>query len=210
MLKKITSFFIGFWLLLTLLAIPTYADNRYIPIDRVLGSVTTNPTQPVGHLIDGDTGTSWGIKPGSNSAHAELYLKEKALIYGLELIGNLAPQTELTIEYEQEGQWYPFLASCFNTIPENGLLDLSYDRVETSALRLSLRGSGVSTSSLTEVGVRGVESKHLRRRISPQAVFTTADTQKYAPAEHLTDGNTYTIWRTTPGANQGEVVFRFE
>ena len=168
MLKKITVYFLGVILTISLFVIPVYADHRYVTIDYVLGSATTNPAQPVGYLIDGKAGTSWGIKPGSNFAHAELYLQEKALIYGLELTGTLAPETELTIEYEQEGQWYPFLASHFTTLPANGLLDLSYDRVETKALRLSLRGSGMSSSYLSEVRVRGEDSQHLRRRISPQ------------------------------------------
>ena len=33
---------------------------------------------------------------------------------------------------------------------------------------------------------------------------------EYSPAEHLNDGNTYTLWQTKPGARQGEVLFLFD
>ena len=158
-------------------------------------------------MTDGNMQTCWRLKPGAASGWAELTLEEAALIHGLELNGFLANGTSLAVEYEKDGAWLPFLGANLQTIPAGGLVDLSYDRAVTSKLRLRLTGAGTDNSRLNELKIRGQSARSVKYRLTPQVIALSDNTSSFYPVEHLTDQNTYTTWRTIPGAGTGTVLF---
>ena len=158
-------------------------------------------------MTDGDPQTYWSLEPCATSGWAELTLEEATLIHGLELDGFLASGTRLTVEYEKDGAWLPFLGADLQTIPANGRVDLSYDRAVTGKLRLRLTGAGTDGSRLNEIKIRGRAAHTIKHRLTPQVVALSDNTSNFYPVEHLTDQNTYTTWRTIPGAGTGTVLF---
>ena len=182
-------------------------DSPYIPVSAVRNCHQTGALTPAVYITDGDPQTYWSLESGATSGWAELTLEEATLIHGLELDGFLASGTRLTVEYEKAGAWLPFLGADLQTIPANGRVDLSYDRAVTGKLRLRLTGAGTDGSRLNEIKIRGCAAHTVKYRLTPQVVALSDNTSNFYPVEHLTDQNTYTTWRTIPGAGTGTVLF---
>src|SRR5690554_5634647 len=130
----------------------------------------------------------------------EVLLTENALIYGVYINGNIVPEEEILIEYEDEGVWRPFMAS---TIKDsvNSFIDLSYDQIVTAKLRFTVSGERSSISSVTVLGRKAAEIYHV---IPVKSVIGSPNTDFVYPAKFLLDNNTYTSWRTKTFNNNWE------
>src|SRR5690554_3548814 len=209
-MRKYTSVLLGALICLLSIVFPALAgttDDFRLELRQAISCPNTEISQPAQHLFDGDDQTSWGFNPGARLGWTELELETEAFIHGLKLTGELGNKTLLMVEYKVGERWLPFLASRLDTFPADGIVDLSYDRVVTEGLRLRLTGEGVEETYFTGLEILGEPADEIRRRIMPKEVIASANTSPFAPARHLCDDNTYTIWQTEPGANQGEVVF---
>ena len=173
------------------------ATPRPAKLTAIAGA-TTATLHPVGYLIDGDPTTSWGFQPGASEGWAELELGKETLIYGLEIIGSLAPETMITLEYMQGGFWLPFLAPQIKELAGKEIIDLSYDQIVSSRLRVRLSGSGVHQSRIAEISVIGRSVNNIEQKIKVEKMSASKNTAPTAPAELLLDQNTYTGWQTRP------------
>ena len=202
-LKVLKSILVTFVLLsvfnLSLSEIKVTAQTEpYLAIMKTKTGSNTDPAQPVSNLLDGNSGTCWGISSGASSAWAEFDLAQSSLIHGLEITGTLGNANQLVIEYRSDGDWIPFLTGNFDGVPTNGIIDLSYDRVVTDAVRIRLSGNSISQCRLSELKIIGADATQILHRIQPQTVTESDNTSPTNPAEFLTDGNTYTQWQTKP------------
>ncbi|MGQ9779218.1 MAG: RHS repeat-associated core domain-containing protein [Bacillota bacterium] len=199
---------IGIVTLLFLMAAPAVASGDSLTIIHFHSSPTTDPLLPPEYLMDGDPATAWGLLPGARGGWAELHLGEESLIYGLKLEGFLAPDTVLRIEYRAGDAWRPFLLGHLRELPPDGIIDLSYDRAVTDAVRLRLEGDGASSSRLAELLVLGAPRNGVLFRLTPRLVEASANTLPGFPARFLLDGNTRTTWRVQSGGeDRAEAVF---
>ena len=130
----------------------------------------------------------------------EVLLTENALIYGVYINGNIVPEEEILIEYEDEGVWRPFMAS---TIKDsvNSFIDLSYDQIVTAKLRITVSGERGSIYSVNVLGRKAAEIYHV---IPVKSVTGSSNTDFAYPAKFLLDNNTYTSWRTKSSNNNWE------
>ena len=208
--KKIGVIFVILCFFLRL-AVPAWAgDNTYLQISGIISGNNTDPSHPVDHLLDRNAETCWRFAPQATEEWAEITLIKPTLIYGLRLTGNLDQQTFLAFEYEQDGHWLPFMASAHEKLPAGGLLDFSLDQVVTSKLRIKVSGSDLAQSYLEDILIFGEEADRVLHKIKPEAVSSSVNSSPYYPAEFLTDGNTYTSWRTNPSAYEGELLFKLD
>lgn len=179
-------------------------EERRITITATYASGNTAPGHPAIHLNDGNPVTYWAVKPESGEGWVELELSQTALVYGLELNGYLAAGSRLAVEYKQEdGHWASFLGGGLQSIPADGIIDLSFDRVVTGRLRLRLTGTGAAASKINEVKVTGEDPDNVFHRINPRSVSASGHTSHLTRAEFLTDGNTYTCWMVKPRYRSG-------
>ena len=192
---------IGVLIIVLFLAGPVLAEN--LPVESVISSMTTDGAEPVDYLIDNSTETGWGLRGDANYGWAELTLKESSLIYGIDLVGRLATDTELVIDYKVDDRWVPFLASSLESLPSGGFIDLSYDRVVGDKLRLRLMGSGAGDSIIYDLKVEGKRRDEIFHQIRPEKIIASSDTLPTSPARLLVDGNTYTAWQTSK--ERGEI-----
>lgn len=185
-------------------------EEPYLEIMEIITGDQTDPLKPGRYLVDADAGTRWGFRAGATQGWAEVTLAEPALIDGIELDGELAADTTLFLEYNREGRWIPFIASALNTLPPEGLIDLSLDRAVTSQLRLRLEGTGVAGSGLSGLAVLGRKANTILHKIKPVVLGSSANTSPDYTVDYLVDENTYTRWLTEPGTNRGEVLFKLD
>ena len=190
-------------LLITLLAVivavnvtVAAGEGRQVTITNITMSANTDPSHPGTLLNDGDPDSYWDVKPDSGDGWVELSLNQAALIYGLQLNGNLSADARLGVEYQQNGYWMPFLGGSIRAIPAQGIIDLSYDRVVSDKLRLRLIGSGVSGGRLAEIKVLGQAATSVFHLIEPVEIKYSKDSSRTAPSKFLVDRNTYTSWKT--------------
>ena len=202
MIKKIKNFkskntYIFFCLLLIFIVTPALAGNsQYIEIKSVLTGINTDPAQPGLYLIDNNNSTHWASKEGVEQVWAELQLSEKTLIQALDINGFISRETELKIEYEQSGRWLPFMAPTVKQLNGDTIIDLSYDEIVTDKIRIFLSGNGIGSSYLTELKVLGKVADKVYHKINPTGIRASVNTDSVYPATFLTDGNTYTLWKT--------------
>src|SRR5690554_668953 len=109
---KIISIVIVLTCLLVLLdAVPVMAGNsQYIDIQYVLNGINTDSETPAQYLLDNNINTKWASRQDAEKIWAEVYLSDQCLIQAVDMKGFLAAETELKIEYFQEGHWTPFTA----------------------------------------------------------------------------------------------------
>ena len=176
----------------------TAQNSPYLAVTDTSTGSNIDPLQPVSNLLDGDVNTYWGLTANSGEAWAEFTLAGPSLIYGLELNGILGNNTELVLEYLSDERWIPFLTGDLQNIPASGTVDLSYDRVVTTAIRIHLSGRNVEETKLSGLKIIGCDSNQIFHRIQPQAVTASENTSPTASAEFLSDGNTYTRWQIKP------------
>ena len=211
-MKKLVSLWITI-LMVGLMTAASWAATEEIAVTQVLGSSNTAPTGPVGFLVDGDPGTAWVTSqetPGP--AWAVLQLKETARVDGIQLYGPC--YGKLTVEYWQDNGWHSFLAArSIDAMNNSGwnLIDLSYDRVATDKIRLSLTSDqGMKLGGIGEIKVLGRSAADMLQRLEPVQVSTSSRTQYGYPSTYLFDHNTYSDWRVYGGApNEGECVAEF-
>lgn len=197
--KKIYYVLTALVMLLVAVSWPAAAVFNYLSVTGVFFSGNTAQSNPAINLIDDDASTYWRLQPGATQGWVELKLEAPALIQGLKIAGALPSGAELTVEYRREQQWLPFSAATFTDLPENELIDLSYDRAVTDRLRLRLQGADLSAARLSEVKALGVAAQTVYHRIAPRRVTGSSNTAGVTKAEFLTDNNTYTCWMTRPG-----------
>ena len=190
-------------ILLGLINYPSYASG----ISHVRTGIETDSQYPASYLIDRNPETYWAVKKGSQQGWVELYLERPTLIHGIKLNGNQAPETKLSIEYREGNEWLPFTAATLKSIPSNGLIDLSVDRVVTQSIRIRLSGVDVASSKLSEVEVLGEDATSVYHLIKPVKLTAGANSSPNTPVELLCDGNTYTRWKTKNSFSSGEVTF---
>ena len=170
-------------------------DERQVTITNIVMSANTDPSHPGTLLTDGDLESYWAVKPGSGDGWVELSLNQPALIYGLQLNGNLSEGSRLSVEYQHNGFWLPFLGGSIQTIPAQGIIDLSYDRIVTDRLRLRLTNPD-NGSRMAEIKVLGQAATSVFHLIEPVEIKYSKDSYRTAPSKFLVDRNTYTSWRT--------------
>lgn len=175
----------------------------YQTIADIVGSANTETGNPAIHLIDDDPGSFWKLAPGSTQGWVELSLSDKFLIHGLKISGGLASDTELDVEHLQGDRWIRFLTGIYQTIPMNGVLDLSYDRVVTNRLRLRLTGTEAAYTQLSGIKVIGEPADEILHRINPKTIEASGHTSYLTREEFLNDGNTYTYWMVKPRYRSG-------
>jgi hypothetical protein len=206
-MRKKSRIFLGllglFILIICLSGVGLTQEYNFQRIAQIISSSNTQLSNPAYNLIDEDLSTFWQLEPQAEAGWVELDLGGKVLIHGLKVCGELANETQLTVEYRQDDEWLKFIAGDYRCLPREGVLDLSYDRVVTGRLRLRLAGTGAPYSTLSEVKVIGEDAKELFYRIIPQAVEASAHTSYLTRAEFLTDGNTYTYWMVKPRYRSG-------
>ena len=183
-------------ILLFILTIPVMSKTQYIDIVNILGGVSTDPARPVSYLIDGNSNTNWGFLPGEKQAWVEVRLKSNTLIQALEIEGYLDRENLLQVEYYQDGQWLPFMASLIDELDRKDIIDLSYDQVVSDRVRLMVTGNNISRSYISELKVLGIPANEYYHKIEPVSIIASANTDPVYPAEFLVDGNTYTLWKT--------------
>ncbi|TCL54575.1 RHS repeat-associated protein [Hydrogenispora ethanolica] len=193
--------------LFILLCIPASASG--LTVIQTRNGLETDPNHPANYLVDQSPNTYWSLKSDATQGWAELDLDQPALIYGIKLSGNLGNDTALTIEYQVNERWVPFIAGTFTRLPADGLIDLSWDRVVSGAVRIRLNGSGASSSCLNEIEVLGQTAGSVFHSLKPKNITASSSTSPNTAAAFLCDGNTYTRWQTKEAATQGEVVFEF-
>ncbi|MFP4662229.1 MAG: discoidin domain-containing protein, partial [Halanaerobiales bacterium] len=199
---KIISILIILTCLLVLLeVVPVMAGNsQYIDIQNVLNGVNTDPETPAQYLLDNNLNTRWASKQDADKIWTEVYLSEQCLIQAIDMKGYLAAETELEIEYFQEGHWIPFTAPTVDKLTyqeeiEN-LIDLSIDRIVTDRIRLTVSGNGLGSSYLSELKVLGIYNDEIYHKIEPIEITASTNTDPVYKVDFLNDGNTYTIWKT--------------
>ncbi len=206
-MRKKSRIFLGllglFILIICLSGVGLTKEYNFQKIAQIISSSNTQLSNPAYNLIDEDLSTFWQLKPQSEAGWVELDLGGKVLIHGLKVCGELANETQLTVEYRQDDEWAKFIAGDYRNLPREEVLDFSYDRVVTGRLRIRLAGTGAPYSTLSEVKVIGEDAKELLYRITPQAVEASAHTSYLTRAEFLTDGNTYTYWMVKPRYRSG-------
>jgi hypothetical protein len=103
-----------------------------------------------------------------------------------------------------------FIAATVTTLPTDGRLDLSWDRVVTQTLRIRLSSSTTDTSGyLSEVEVLGETATSILHRLQPEQISADTNTSPNAPACFLSDGNTYSGWQLRESATQSTAIFEF-
>ncbi|NLW46279.1 MAG: hypothetical protein GXY86_02915, partial [Firmicutes bacterium] len=179
-------------------------DQEQITIAQVLASPNSQRVHPGVLLIDAKPETYWAVNPNSGEGWAELRLNQRALIRGLEISGSLGNGNSLVMEYRQEdGYWTTFLAGRLGSIPSNGIIDLSYDRIITGTIRLRIAGINPEQVQLNEVKVLGQPAQDVFHRINPRSVEASGHTSYLTRAEFLSDGNTNTYWMVKPRYRSG-------
>ena len=206
-MKKLITLISGIILVLAV-SLPGQAATREIPVAGVTGSTNTAATAPVQYLIDGDPTTVWQSDGATTGPlWAQLQLSQAELIDGLEVYG---PYTgNLTIEYWQNGGWHSFLAAenlaCAG--PGWNLIDLSYDRIVTDQIRLTLTATQSQVlGGIGEVQVLGRTSQDVLERLDPVTVSSNCDAEDGHPAAYLFDHDTYSSWQLYNGTSDGEAV----
>ena len=197
-MKKLVSLWITI-LMVGLMTATSWAATGEIAVTQVLGSSNTAPTGPVGFLVDGNPGTAWVTSqetPGP--AWAVLQLKETARVDGLQLYGPC--YGKLTVEYWQDNGWHSFLAAADlageNFSPGWNLVDLSYDRIVTDKIRLSLTSDqGMKLGGIGEIKVLGQNGSQSLERLEPAVVTYGGASEIEHPVGYLFDHNTYSFWR---------------
>src|SRR5690554_2583542 len=211
MVVKLRNTFLSIFTLILIITTPVLAGgDSYIDITEISAGSETDLLKPVRYLVDEDPETSWGFQPGAVQGWAELSLEEPALIDGIKLAGDLAPGATLYLEYHRAGAWIPFIAAAGETLPPDGLYDLSLDRAVTDKLRLRLEGAGVAGSALNELAIIGRKAATILHKIQLVSISSSANTSPDYGSNYLTDENTYTRWTTKPGSNRGEVLFQLK
>ena len=180
-------------------AVITSPVGKYLTVTQVLSGSTTDPLQPGTNLTDNDPASYWGIKPGSGQGSVVFLFAQPSLVYGLEITGQMANDANLKLEYNSDGLWLPFSAGFLTRIPNQGIVDLSHDKVVTGNVRISIIGNNIDQNRLTEVKILGRANCLVLHRIQPQTITASANTSPTTPAEFLADRNTYTTWGTIPG-----------
>jgi hypothetical protein len=183
--------------------IPTYALDTTITISQTAASANTLADKPVANLCDGQEDTSWGVDlvstvPSNSSAWVELELAADSFIYGLEISSCLAPDTMLTIYYENNGLARAFTGAQFTGLQATGrFLPLTFDQVITRKIILKLTG-GTGLSLIGEVKVKGKPAAALLQKITPVSLAASDNTSFFATEDLLIDGLVRSYWRTKP------------
>ena len=201
---------LGVLLCLLLLTVPAGArENGGLYVSALISGNNTDPAHPVNNLLDQNPETKWRFASQAIEEWAEITLEKPSLIYGIKLTGSLAQQTFLSLEYEHDERWLPFIASACEKLPIDGLLDLSLDQVVTKKFRIKLKGSDLAHSYLEDIVIFGEEADRVLHKLSTK-VSSSVNSAPHYPAEFLIDGNTYTGWRTNPSAYESELLFNLD
>ncbi|NLW48477.1 MAG: hypothetical protein GXY86_14235, partial [Firmicutes bacterium] len=146
----------------------------------------------------------WAVKPHSGDGWVELGLSRETLVYGLDLGGYLGNGNSLVVEYRQkDGFWTSFLGGTLSSLPLNGLIDLSYERIVTERIRLHIRGANPEQARLNEIKLKAEATDKVFYRINPHSVEASEHTSYLTRADFLTDGNTNTYWMVKPRHRSG-------
>ena len=208
-MKKIISLVIAI-LMLGLAATASWAGTGEIAITQVLGSSNTAATGPVQYLVDNNPGTAWcSANDTTGPLWTELQLSETVIVDGLQIYGHY--QGNLKIEYWQNNGWHSFLSARSldgaNSSYGWNLMDLSYDRIATSRLRLSLSADQPGKlGGIGEVKVLGRRAADVLQRLEPLSVGDSTRSQYGYSAGYLFDHDTYTDWRVYGGSPDAQSV----
>ena len=207
-MKKLITIIITI-VMLGLLTVTAQAATREIVITSVTGSSNAADTRPVQYLIDGNPGTAWSsAKATTGPLWTELQLSDTVIVDGLQIYGQY--QGNLKVEYWQNNEWHSFLAA-ENIFGNSGygwnLIDLSYDRIATNKLRLTLTADqAIKLGGIGEIRVLGRTATDMLQRLEPVSVSDSSRSQYGYPASYLFDHDTYTDWRVYGGSSDAQSV----
>jgi RHS repeat-associated protein len=206
-MKKIITLFSVIVMLLAL-SIPAQAIARELPVTGITGGSNTAIMAPVQYLIDNDISTIWQSNGAATGPlWVQLQLGQAAFIEGLQIYG---PYTgSLNIEYWQDGGWHSLLAVRDLTGSSSGwnLIDLSYDRIVTDRIRLTLTAAQSQIlGGIGEVKILGRLPENLFERIDPVSVSGSSQSEYEHPASFLFDRNTYSTWWVYSGSPEADAV----
>jgi YD repeat-containing protein len=158
-------------------------------------SDSTAVDQSAWYLVDENQSTYWGFKEQSEKGSVEILLKNPALIYAIEMQGELGYDSLLTVEYFKDGLWVPFTMAARRTLGSSAtLIDLSYNRIVSEKLRISITGEDLADIQLYEMKLFGEDPKEFFGKIPVSDITESDNTSCFYPEENLTDGNTRTSW----------------
>ncbi|HHW13412.1 MAG TPA: hypothetical protein GXX28_00580, partial [Firmicutes bacterium] len=195
---------------------PAFAsgDVGLLPVAAVHASPTSDPGYPALNLTDAAPGSIWRSSPGADAAWAVLDFGEPFRVDYARLYVPGDFHGELTLEYQDEGVWRPLAGGAHLAPPTSAgwrEVDLGFDSVVATQLRLFLRGTGREPflGGLGQVEFYGDRPVPGPSRLIPVEI-TSSSANPGLPAAHLADGNTYTRWETPADQpSSAWVVFRF-
>lgn len=208
MKKAILAFMLIAVTILSALLLPAarLADQTEIPIDSAQGSSNTDPAMPLRHLYDGDPATVWATTSTSPAeAWFEVRLARRTIIDYVEVSGATGGAEDVTILYaDADGIWQPFLGRRHTRL-DNGRIDLSWDQAHSDRLRFMLHNPNQAPrlGNLGEIKIIGHDPNGLSRITGVTSVSVH---DPYYRSEFLTDGNTYTSWRSPAEISHAEIT----
>ncbi|HBE77563.1 MAG TPA: hypothetical protein DDW65_07230, partial [Firmicutes bacterium] len=191
------------------------ADYQALSITSVQCANGLDPDHTPYLMLDGDSGTYWRTNPSSPAETGLLInLSAKARILGLKLTFNEAKFERLAVEYNDQGTWRTFTGQTLikpAVLNQTIDIDLSYDAIQTDMLRLHIYNNNNQYSylgSISQLEVFGITGT-LETAIPLDSVETT-NSQDLFRVDNLYDGNTNSIWETTPdSSNSASFILNF-
>ncbi len=178
-----------------LILVGAWCYGQTIAISKLDFSSTLQGQSLGAELIDGraDTGIRFA---GGTTGWIDVSLAGPYLVGKAGLLIQGGDDVVVHWQYETNGTYRDFFSR-----QSGNDWDLSFEKLVTDTIRLSIEAADLSQVQINELTIQGRDVGTIWNRIQPVAVKGTPDSSSFYPVSNLFDGKVGTSWKTRPTAD---------